>query len=80
MCFLKDLNENRPRLAFILRLTAIVGAQAAQSYPVLLLPSVARQHTILDNAVVSPEFTRPSLSRELCIVEIEILCLSVKMS
>ena len=25
MCFLKDLNENRPRLALILRLTAIVG-------------------------------------------------------
>ena len=27
--------------------------------------------------MVSPESTRPSLSRELCIVEIEILCLSV---
>ena len=25
MCFLKDLNENRPRLALILRLTGIVG-------------------------------------------------------
>jgi hypothetical protein len=25
MCFLKDLNENRPRLALILSLTAIVG-------------------------------------------------------
>ena len=25
MCFLKDFNENRPRLALILRLTAIVG-------------------------------------------------------
>jgi hypothetical protein len=31
------------------------------------------------HTVVSPEFTRPSLSRKLCIVEIEILCLSVKM-
>ena len=27
--------------------------------------------------MVSPESARPSLSRELCIVEIEILCLSV---
>ena len=25
VCFLKDFNENRPRLALILRLTAIVG-------------------------------------------------------
>jgi hypothetical protein len=25
MCFLKDFNENRPRMALILRLTAIVG-------------------------------------------------------
>ena len=25
MCFLKDFKENRPRLALILRLTAIVG-------------------------------------------------------
>ena len=25
MCFLKDSNDNRPRLALILRLTAIVG-------------------------------------------------------
>ena len=30
--------------------------------------------------MVSPESTRPSLSRELCIVEIEILCLSVCLS
>ena len=45
----------------------------------LLLPSAARQHTILDYAVVSPESTRPSLSRDLCIVEISILCLSVRM-
>ena len=42
-----------------------------------LLPSAAMLHTILDVLMVSPESTRPSLSRELCIVEISILCLSV---
>jgi hypothetical protein len=31
-------------------------------------------------AMVSPESTRPSLSRDLCIVEISILCLSVGIS
>ena len=42
MCFLKDLNENRPRLALILRLTAIVGVDMMipqyqrQSWPVLV--------------------------------------------
>ena len=40
MCFLKDLNENRPRLALILRLTAIVGVDMIynqrQSWPVLV--------------------------------------------
>ena len=30
--------------------------------------------------MVSPESTRPSLSRDLCIVEISILCLSVCLS
>ena len=37
MCFLKDFNENRPRLALILRLTAIVGVEyQRQSWPVLV--------------------------------------------
>ena len=33
MCFLKDLNENRPRLALILRLTAIVGVDMMNNRP-----------------------------------------------
>ena len=36
MCFLKNLNENQPRLALILRLTAIVGGPGAAD-PVVLL-------------------------------------------
>jgi hypothetical protein len=31
MCFLKDFKENRPRLALILRLTAIVGIDMIMS-------------------------------------------------
>ena len=35
---------------------------------------------MLCGLLVEPPLTRPSLSRELCIVEIEILCLSVCLS
>ena len=44
MCFLKDLNENRPRLALILRLTAIVGVDMINTRLVTLTVNSTNWH------------------------------------
>ena len=52
MCFLKDFKENRPRLALILRLTAIVGIDMIYNSMILRLTAIVGIDMIYNSMIL----------------------------